>query len=75
MQLLSGNERIKMNRRQFLYGTTAAAMPVLGGCGGDEPVVSIDDSYPVGRYGAASTAEEVTLGLDLTRKDGHGYWL
>ena len=41
-----------MNRRQFLYGTTVAAMPVLGGCGGDEPVVSIDASYPVGRYGA-----------------------
>ena len=58
----------KMNRRQFLYGTTAIAMPVLGGCGGDEFVVSIDDSYPVGRYGATSTAEEVTLGLDLTGK-------
>ena len=58
----------KMNRRQFLYGTTAIAMPVLGGCGGDEPVVSIDDSYPVGPYGATSTAEEVTLGLDLTGK-------
>jgi hypothetical protein len=58
----------KMNRRQFLYGTTAIAMPVLGGCGGDEFVVSIDDSYPVGPYGATSTAEEVTLGLDLTGK-------
>ena len=57
-----------MNRRQFLYGTTAAAMPVLGGCSGDEHIISIDDSYPVGSYGATSTAEEVTLGLDLTGK-------
>ena len=53
-----------MNRRQFLYGTTAIAMPVLVSCGGDRFLVSIDDSYPVGRYGATSTAEEVTLGLD-----------
>ena len=51
-----------MNRRQFLYGTTAIAIPVLGGCDRNEFVVSIDDSYPVGPYGATSTAEEVTLG-------------
>ena len=57
-----------MNRRQFLYGTTAIAIPVLGGCDRNEFVVSIDDSYPVGPYGATSTAEEVTLGLDLTGK-------
>jgi NAD(P)-dependent dehydrogenase (short-subunit alcohol dehydrogenase family) len=58
-----------MNRRQFLYGATAvAAVPLLGGCGEDGPVVRIDDTYPVGRFGAVSTAEEVTLGLDLTGK-------
>ncbi len=58
-----------MNRRQFLYGTTAVAMPVLVGCdNNDEPIVSIDDSYPVGPFGATSTAEEVTLGLNLTGK-------
>ena len=57
-----------MNRRQFLYGTTAVAMPVLAGCDRDQPVVSIDNSYPVGGFGATSTAEEVTLGLDLTGK-------
>ena len=57
-----------MNRRQFLYGATAAAaVPVLGGCGTDEPIISIDDSYPVGPFGATSTAEEVTQGLDLSR--------
>ena len=57
-----------MNRRQFLYGTTAVAMPVLVGCDGDQPIVSIDESYPVGPFGATSTAEEVTLGFDLTGK-------
>ena len=57
-----------MNRRQFLYGATAVTIPALGGCGGDEYIVSIDDSYPVGPYGASSTAEEVTRGLDLTGK-------
>ena len=63
------NKEIKMNRRQFLYGTAAVTMPVLSsGCDRDRPAVSIDDSYPVGRFGATSTAEEVTLGLDLTGK-------
>ena len=58
-----------MNRRQFLYGTTAVAMPVLVGCDtDDQPIVSIDESYPVGPFGATSTAEEVTLGLDLIGK-------
>ena len=43
-----------MNRRQFLYGTTAVAMPVLVGCDNndDEPIVIIDESYPVGPFGA-----------------------
>ena len=56
-----------MNRRQFLHGATAAAaVPVLGACAGDGPVVAIDDSYPVGPFGATSTAEDVTQGMDLT---------
>lgn len=56
-----------MNRRQFLQGATAAAaVPVLGACAGDGPVVTIDDSYPVGPFGAKSTAEDVTQGMDLT---------
>ncbi|MBT5003175.1 MAG: SDR family NAD(P)-dependent oxidoreductase, partial [Porticoccaceae bacterium] len=37
-------------------------------CGADGPVVTIDNSYPVSNFGATSTAEEVTLGLDLTGK-------
>ena len=58
-----------MNRRQFLYGATAASIPVLSGCDNDdEPIVSIDRSFPVSPFGATSTAEEVTAGLDLTGK-------
>ena len=58
-----------MNRREFLYGTTALTLPVLSGCdNSDEPIVSIDTNYPVSPFGAKSTAEDVTLGLDLTGK-------
>ena len=58
-----------MNRREFLYGTTAFTLPVLAGCdNSDEPIVSIDTNYPVSPFGAKSTAEDVTLGLDLTGK-------
>ena len=58
-----------MNRREFLYGTTALSLPVLTGCdNNDEPIVTIDINYPVSSFGAKSTAEEVTLGLDLTGK-------
>ena len=58
-----------MDRRQFLYGATAlAAAPMIVSCGADRPVVTIDNSYPVSNFGATSTAEEVTLGLDLTGK-------
>jgi len=64
-----GNKIIKMNRREFLYGTTALTLPVLTGCdNSDEPIVNIDTNYPVSPFGAKSTAEEVTVGLDLTGK-------
>ena len=56
-----------LNRRQFLYASTAVTAGSLAGCGG-EPRVTIDDSLPVGPYGASSTAEEVTAGMDLTGK-------
>ena len=46
----------KMNRRQFLYGTTAIAMPVLGGCGGDEFVVFLKH---VDRKKASEIAERI----------------
>ncbi len=57
-----------MRRRQFL-GLTAgtAAVPVLVGCGSDTEV-TVDQSLPVGPFGAQSTAEEVTLGMDLSGK-------
>ena len=56
-----------MKRRQFLkQATTVAAVPLLSACSGDNPVVQIDSSLPVGPFGAQSTAEEVTQGMDLT---------
>lgn len=58
-----------MNRRQFLCSTSAmAAMPLLSACDEDESVVTIDAQYPVSSYGATSTAEEVTAGMDLSGK-------
>ena len=58
-----------MNRREFLYGTTALTLPVIAGCdNSDEPIANIDTNYPVSPFGAKSTAEDVTLGLDLTGK-------
>lgn len=56
-----------MERRRFLQLTTAAAAtPLLAGCDGDEAEVTVDDSLPVSNFGAKSTAEEVTEGLDLS---------
>ena len=58
-----------MKRRQFLeQAATVAALPLLSACSGDDPVVQIDSRLPVGPYGAKSTAEEVTRGMDLTGK-------
>lgn len=57
-----------INRRQFLQASTATlAASTLPACGGEGPV-SIDTNLPVGPYGAKSTAEEVTDGMDLTGK-------
>ena len=38
---------------------------MLAGCDGDRPQVSLDTRFPIGPFGAESTAEEVTAGLDL----------
>jgi NAD(P)-dependent dehydrogenase (short-subunit alcohol dehydrogenase family) len=58
-----------MKRRQFLQQSTAvAAIPLLGACRGDDPVVQIDSRLPIGPFGAESTAEEVTQGMDLSGK-------
>lgn len=53
-------------RRQLLKAAPAvlAAPALLAACGGEEPVAR-PPGVPVGPYGAESTAEEVTEGLDL----------
>jgi NAD(P)-dependent dehydrogenase (short-subunit alcohol dehydrogenase family) len=58
-----------MKRRQFLQATAAVAAtaPLVTACG-SEHSLSIDSSLPVTSFGANSTAEEVTQGLDLTGK-------
>jgi NAD(P)-dependent dehydrogenase (short-subunit alcohol dehydrogenase family) len=57
---------LPLSRRGLLRaGVGVAATSSLVACGGD-PKVAIDTSLPVGSFGANSTAEEVTEGLDLT---------
>jgi len=57
---------MSISRRQLLGLTAAtAATPLLLGCDGDAPKVSPDTRFPIGPFGADSTAEEVTMGLDL----------
>jgi len=57
-----------INRRHFLQTATAmAALPALSGCSEGEDLPLPPDVY-VGPFGADSTAEEVTAGLDLTGK-------
>ena len=54
-----------MNRRDVILGT--AALPALALGGGCSPAdVERPAGVPVGPFGADSTAEEVTAGLDLT---------
>ena len=56
-----------IGRRQFLgLAGASAAAPLLQGCSGDKPEVSLDRRFPIGPFGADSTAEEVTAGLDLS---------
>ena len=58
---------MNMNRRQLLIGGAAVgAGAVLPGCGAGDYPVTIDNSLPVGEFGANSTAEDVTDGLDLS---------
>jgi NAD(P)-dependent dehydrogenase (short-subunit alcohol dehydrogenase family) len=58
-----------MKRRQFLQvsAAVAATAPLVTACGSDHSL-SIDSSLPVSSFGAKSTAEEVTQGLDLSGK-------
>ena len=56
-----------MNRRQFLHTATATTAALkLGGCSQSE--IRVIDSLPVSKFGQDSTAEEVTLGIDLAGK-------
>lgn len=70
MHAQEGN--VRLTRRQLLAGSTALiAATALTGCGGDDeeptPVLR-PDGVPLSQFGAESTAEEVTEGLDLTGK-------
>ena len=57
---------MKLKRRQLLQlSVTAATSPLLAACADDGPEVSIDSRFPTGPFGAQSTAEGVTAGLDL----------
>lgn len=54
-------------RRQLLqFSAGAALLPLAGGCSDNGPRVSIDTTLPTGPFGAESTAEEVTAGMDLS---------
>ena len=57
----------KLNRRALLAGaasmTAAATLPA---CGGSDEPVERPPGVPMSEFGEASTAEEVTEGLDLT---------
>ncbi len=55
-----------LRRRQLLQLSIAAATsPLLAACTDDGPKVSIDTRFSTGPFGARSTAEEVTAGLNL----------
>lgn len=58
---------MQLRRRQLLtLGVAAVATPLLPGCSGEEFATSPDPRFPAGPFGANSTAEEVTEGMDLT---------
>ena len=59
---------LNVSRRRFILGaSTVAAISVVPSCGGDEPIER-PAGVPVGPFGADSTAEEVTAGIDLSGK-------
>lgn len=58
---------MSVSRRQVLkLGVAGAAVPALSACGDDGPEITIDKRFPSGPFGAQSTAEEVTFGVDLS---------
>ncbi|MEO8445001.1 MAG: SDR family NAD(P)-dependent oxidoreductase [Gammaproteobacteria bacterium] len=63
-----GQQR-SLTRRQLIAGATVATAATLAACsrGEDKPIVR-PEGVPLGPFGAKSTAEEVTAGIDLTGK-------
>lgn len=56
-----------IQRRQFMHlAAASASAPLVGACASDSSQVMIDNNLPVGPFGAESTAEEVSQGLDLS---------
>tara|TARA_R110002110_G_scaffold205066_1_gene416795 strand:- start:203736 stop:204758 length:1023 start_codon:yes stop_codon:yes gene_type:complete len=55
-------------RRLLQLGVAAAAAPLLAGCGDNDFTVAPDTRFPQGPFGAQSTAEQVTAGVDLAGK-------
>lgn len=59
----------RINRRNLIKGAaTIAAASTVPACGGSDEPVQRPPGVPVGSFGAKSTAEEVTAGIDLTGK-------
>jgi len=59
---------ISLNRRRLLMTAPAVVVPpLLAACGGDGEL-PLPPDIPIGPFGADSTAEEVTAGIDLTGK-------
>ena len=54
-----------ISRRKFIIGASTATVVAMTGCSEEEPVER-PPGVPVGPFGADSTAEEVTAGLDLS---------
>ncbi len=58
-----------ISRRQLIKGATVvAAASTLPACGGSDESIQRPPGVPVGSFGAKSTAEEVTAGIDLAGK-------
>jgi len=59
----------RLNRRQLIAGTTLTAAAIaLSACSGKDKSIARPPGVPVGPFGAKSTAEEVTAGIDLSGK-------
>lgn len=58
---------MSINRRQVLQlGAVGLVAGSVQACGGDDATVSIDQQLPNSVFGADSTAEDVTQGMDLS---------